>query len=59
MRKAERIQASVLSSEWCVSAAPDASVSPSPAPADAGLQAVFVSPGTPAVTNNSQLSLIT
>lgn len=57
--KAERKQASVLSSEWCVSAAPAAFVFPSPVPAGAESPVAFASPDTPAVTNHCQFSLIT
>ena len=48
-RRAERTQASGLSSGLCASAAPGASASPSPAPGGAVWPAVFASPGTPAV----------
>lgn len=45
--KAERKQASGLSSGSCVSAAPNASASPSPAPGGAEWPAASASPGTP------------
>lgn len=47
VHRAERRRASELSSEWCASAAPDASGAPSPAPAGAGWPAAAASPSTP------------
>lgn len=57
-RREERTQAFGLSSGLCVSAAPDASASPSPAPGGAGWPSVFASPGTPTVQRQMPVSMV-
>lgn len=56
VHRAERKQASELSSGLCASAAPGASVAPSLAPGGAEWPAVFASPGIPAVHKTNLVS---
>lgn len=53
--RAERKQASGLSSGLCASAAPDASAAPSPAPGDAEWPVAFAPPGTPKKHDTRQI----